>query len=71
MISCDQTCRVRESEAALSASHKELLLLRKTVKQLRQQLTQVQELLATRELEHRSVIDYVMCSLKFLGQYFF
>lgn len=50
-------CRARESEARGSASHKELLLLRKTVKQLRQQLSQVQELLATRELEHRKELD--------------
>lgn len=50
-------CKAKESEARLLASQKELLLLRKTVKQLRQQLSQVQELLATRELEHRKELE--------------
>ena len=50
-----QVYRAKDSESQVCVAQKEVGLLRRTVKQLRQQLTQVQELLANRELEHRWV----------------
>ncbi|XP_065913509.1 leucine-rich repeat and coiled-coil domain-containing protein 1-like [Dysidea avara] len=49
--------RAKDNESQVCAAQKEVGLLRRTVKQLRQQLTQVQELLTNRELEHRKQLE--------------
>ena len=51
------TSRLRESEATASGHQREIEMLKKSARQLKTQLQQIQELLASREREHQKELE--------------